>query len=89
MAQDGSNKRGFHRFLRIRHDSVTGAATLDTATGSGGAPGAWVQRYSEIWNTQVTLGAIIFEVKGETWQIEANPPGTVIFDNFRAAVNGS
>jgi hypothetical protein len=48
-----------------------------------------VQRYSEIWNTQVTLGAIIFEVKGGTWQIEANPPGKVIFDNFRVAVNGS
>jgi hypothetical protein len=78
-----------HRFLRIRHDAVTGAATLDTAPSNGGVPGAWVQRYSEIWNTQVTLGTTIFEVKGGTWQIEANPPGKVIFDNFRAAVNGS
>jgi Big-like domain-containing protein len=78
-----------HRFLRIRHDSATGALTLDTAPGDAGAPGTWVQRYSEIWNTQVTLGAIIFEVKGGTWQIEANPPGKVIFDNFRVAVNGS
>jgi Big-like domain-containing protein len=78
-----------HRFLRIRHDSATGAVTLDTATGNGGVPGTWVQRYSESWNTSVTLGAIIFEVKGGTWQIEANPPGKVIFDNFRVAVNGS
>ncbi|MCA1579188.1 MAG: hypothetical protein LC794_17705 [Acidobacteria bacterium] len=78
-----------HRFWRIRHDSVTGGVTLDTATGNGGAPGPWVQRYSEIWNASVSLGAIIFEVKGGTWQIEANAPGKVIFDNFRAAVNGS
>jgi hypothetical protein len=78
-----------HRYLRIRHDSVTGSVTLDTAPNNEGAPGPWVQRYSEIWNTAVTLGAIIFEVKGGTWQIEANPPDKVIFDNFRAAVNGS
>ena len=78
-----------HRFLRIRHDSVTGSVTLDTATGNGGVPGPWVQRYSEIWNTSVSLGSIIFEVKGGTWQIEANAPGKVIFDNFRAAPNGS
>lgn len=76
-----------HRFLRIRHES--GSVILDTAPNIGGAPGAWTQRYSEIWDTSVTLGAIIFEVKGGTWQIEANPPGKVIFDNFRAASNGS
>jgi hypothetical protein len=26
-----------------------------------------------------------FELKGGTWRIETNNPGTVIFDNFRAA----
>src|SRR5215213_2618591 len=31
-----------HRFLRIRHDSSTGNVTLDTATGSSGVPGSWV-----------------------------------------------
>jgi hypothetical protein len=75
-----------HRFWRIRHNA--GTVTLDTAPSVGGAPGEWVQRYSEIWNSQVTLGAIIFEVKGGTWQVEANPPGKVIFDNFRVAING-
>ena len=75
-----------HRFLRIRHDSVTGNVTLDTAPNDGGAPGTWVQRYSETWNSSVSLSAIILEVKGGTWQIEANPPGKVIFDSFVLAV---
>ena len=78
-----------HRFLRIRHDSVTGSVTLDTAVNNGGVPGPWVQRYSEIWNSSVSLGAIIFEVKGGTWKTEDNPPGKVIFDNLRVATNGS
>lgn len=70
-----------HRFLRIRH-SATGSVTLDTAPNEGGAPGTWVQRYSEIWNASISLTEILLEVKGGTWQIEANPPGKVIFDNF-------
>src|SRR5215217_330419 len=78
-----------HRYLRIRHDAVTGSVTLDTAANNSGAPGPWVQRYSEAWNASVSLGAIIFEVKGGTWQLEATAPDKVIFDNFRAAVNGS
>jgi len=78
-----------HRFLRIRHDALTGNVTLDTAPGSGGVPGTWVQRYSEAWNSSISLAATIFEVKGGTWQPETNTPGKVIFDNFRAAVPGS
>jgi hypothetical protein len=78
-----------HRFLRIRHDSVTGSMTLDTAPNNGGAPGPWVQRYTETWNASISLGTIILEVKGGTRQIEANPPDKVIFDNFRVTVNGS
>jgi len=78
-----------HRFLRIRHDTMTGNVTLDTAAGSGAAPGSWVQRYSEAWNSSISLNATIFELKGGTWQPEANAGGKVIFDNFRAAVPGS
>lgn len=63
--------------------------TLDTAANEGGLPGLWVHRYSETWNASVSLTAIVFEVKGGTWQVEANPPGKVIFDNFKVAVNGS
>jgi hypothetical protein len=33
----------------------------------------------------VPLTTIVFEIKAGTWQPEAGAPGTVIFDNFRAA----
>ena len=63
--------------------------TLDTAPGSGGVPGTWVQRFTETWHSSISTSAIIFELKGGTWQVEANPPGKVIFDNFHAATPGS
>src|SRR5205085_10803301 len=77
-----------HRFLRICHDGPTGSVTFDTAPDNGGAPGAWVQRYSEAWNAAVALSAIIFEVKGGT-SAETNAPGMVIFDNFAFGLNSS
>ena len=72
-----------HRFLRIRNDS--GTLYMDTAPGSGGVPGTWTQQYSETWNSSINNSAIIFELKAGTSQVEANAPGTVIFDNFDAA----
>src|SRR6185503_12662273 len=75
-----------HRFLRIRHEA-TGGVTLDTAPGSGETPGTWVQRYSEIWSSSISLTATIFELKGGTWQPEGSAPGKVIFDNFRFGSN--
>src|SRR5829696_740304 len=78
-----------HRFLRIRHDSATGNVTLNTAPGSSGVPGTWVQQYSETWNSSISISAIIFEVKGGTWQVEANAPNKVIFDNFQVATPDS
>jgi IPT/TIG domain len=75
-----------HRFLRIRNDS--GNVTLDTAPGSGGVPGTWTQQYTETWNSSISTSAIIFEVKGGTSVVEANAPGKVIFDNFKAATPG-
>jgi hypothetical protein len=75
-----------HRFLRIRHDSVTGNAIFETATGSGGLPGIWVQRSSQIWDpVAVSLASVIFELKAGTWQSEPAAPGTIIFDNFKVA----
>jgi phosphatidylserine/phosphatidylglycerophosphate/cardiolipin synthase-like enzyme len=75
-----------HRFLRIRHDPVSGNAIFETAPSNGGVPGAWVQRASQAWNTAaVPLTAVLFELKAGTWQVEAAAPGTVIFDTFRAA----
>jgi len=42
--------------------------------------------YSEAWNTaSVPLSAVTFELKAGTWRIEGANPGSVIFDNFKAA----
>ena len=72
-----------HRFWRIRNDS--GNVTLDTAPGTSGVPGTWTQQYTETWNSSISLTGTYFEVKGGTFQVEANAPGKVIFDNFQAA----
>ena len=71
-----------HRFLRIRNDS--GNLYMETGPGTGGVPGTWTQQYTETWNSLVDTSAIIFEIKAGTSQVEANAPGTVIFDNFLA-----
>src|SRR5262249_49276762 len=80
-----------HKFLSIRHDSSAGNVVFETAPDSGsGVPGAWTRQYSEAWNTtSIPLASMLFELKAGTWQSEANAPGTVIFDNFMAAVPGS
>lgn len=74
-----------HQFLRIRHDSSAGNVVFETAPNNGGAPGTWTAVYTEAWSASVALTSMIFEIKAGTWQAEANPPGTPIFDNFRAA----
>jgi hypothetical protein len=75
-----------HAFWRIRHDANTGQIIFEAAPNNGGAPGAWVQLTSQIWNTaSVPLGSVQFELKGGTWKAESNGPGTVLFDNFKAA----
>jgi len=75
-----------HRFLSIRHDAASGQVVFETAPDNGGVPGNWTTRYSESWNTAaVPLSAVRFEIKAGTWQVEANAPGSVFFDNFKAA----
>jgi len=76
-----------HRFLRIRHEGATGKAVLETAPGTSGVPGPWVQRYNETWNSSVSLFDVIFEMKAGTWQAEANAAGKAIFDNFQFGRN--
>jgi hypothetical protein len=73
------------RYWRIRHDSATNRVIFETAPNNGGVPGTWTQRHSETWNAAVNLATVLFELKGGTWQVEANTPGTVSFDNFKAA----
>ncbi|HKG81119.1 MAG TPA: hypothetical protein VKA78_16905, partial [Pyrinomonadaceae bacterium] len=73
-----------HRYWRIRHDQSTGNVVFETATDN--LPGSWIVRYTEQWNNgAVPLATIIFELKAGTWQAESVAPGTVVFDNFKAA----
>lgn len=75
-----------HAFWRIRHDAVSGQVVFEAAPANGSAPGTWVQLTSAAWNTSaVPLTSMNFELKGGTWRSEADNPGTVIFDNFKAA----
>lgn len=75
-----------HAFWRIRHDAISGQVVFETAPANAGAPGAWTQLYAEPWNTSaVPLTSVLVELKGGTWRSEVSNPGTVIFDNFKAA----
>jgi hypothetical protein len=75
-----------HAFWRIRHDAGSGNVVFETAPANSGTPGSWTQLYAEAWNTAaVPLSAVSFELKAGTWQAESNNPGTVKFDNFKAA----
>jgi hypothetical protein len=75
-----------HRYWRIRHDQSTGSVVFEMAADNPGLAESWVVRYGEAWNNAaVPLTTVIFEIKGGTWQPETVAPGTVIFDNFRAA----
>lgn len=74
-----------HRFLRIRHDSSSSSVVFETAPNVSGGPGTWTVLYTEPWSSSVSLATIVFEIKAGTWQPESNAPGSVAFDNFRAA----
>ena len=55
-----------------------------------GTPGTWSQAYAEAWNTaSIPLTGMLFELKAGTWTTEANAPGSVIFDNFTAALSST
>src|SRR5262249_24500538 len=74
------------KFLRVRHNAGAGTVTFEVAPDSGGSPGNWTAIFTESWNGSIALTGVILEIKAGTWQAEANAPGTVVFDNFRAAV---
>jgi len=75
-----------HAFWRIRHDAISGQIVFEAAPSNAGTPGAWTMVYAEPWDTvAVPLNALIFELKAGTWRIEGANPGTVAFDNFKAA----
>jgi subtilisin-like proprotein convertase family protein len=72
-----------HRFLRIRHNSTTGNVVFETAPGSGGVPGTWMQRATEPWNSTLGFNQFQFEMRGGTLGAEPNQSGKVIWDNFQ------
>jgi hypothetical protein len=75
-----------HAFWRIRHDAISGQIVFETAPSNAGTPGTWTMLYSEPWNTaSVPLSSVLLELKAGTWRIEGANPGSVIFDNFKAA----
>ncbi|HZI86215.1 MAG TPA: hypothetical protein VFD48_05240, partial [Pyrinomonadaceae bacterium] len=75
-----------HAFWRIRHDAASGNVVFESAPANSGTPGGWTQLYAEAWNTAaIPLAQVSFELKAGTWQAESNIPGTVKFDNFKAA----
>ena len=75
-----------HHYWRIRHDQSTGIVVFETAASSPELASSWVLQYSEAWNNSaVPLSTVMFEIKAGTWQPESVAPGTIIFDNFRAA----
>jgi hypothetical protein len=75
-----------HRFWRIRHDQSTGHVVFETASSNPLLSGSWTAHYSEPWNNAaVPVTSVMFELKAGTWQVESIAPGTVVFDNFRAA----
>jgi hypothetical protein len=75
-----------HAFWRIRHDTISGSVVFEAAPNNNGVPGTWQLLYNEAWNTSaVPLASVRFELKAGTWKTEAAAPGTVKFDNFKAA----
>ena len=80
-AYNGSSEK----YIRIRHDGTSGNVIFEVATDGGGVPGSWSAIYSEPWSSSISMSGVIFEIKAGTWQAEANPPGTAVFDNFKAA----
>ena len=72
-------------YVRIRHDVATGSVLFEVASDNAGVPGPWSRIYTEPWNSAIALTSVLLELKAGTWQAEANPAGTVVFDNFKAA----
>jgi endonuclease/exonuclease/phosphatase family metal-dependent hydrolase len=79
-----------HQFLRIRRVANAATGTQDvvfeTAPDTGGAPGAYVERFREPWHSAVSATALKVELKAGTSAVEA-APGSAYFDNVRVANN--
>ena len=81
------------KFLRIRHDAVSGNVVFETAPASAGdpnLPGSWSIKYQEPWtnwngSSGINLTAARFEVRIGTATADPVSSGTLAVDNFRLA----
>jgi PKD repeat protein len=81
------------KFLRIRHDAVSGNVVFETAPASASdanLPGAWTIRYQEPWanwngSNGVQLTGVRFEVRIGTATADPVSSGILAVDNFRVA----
>jgi hypothetical protein len=76
------------RFLRLRHDPVSGNVVFETAPASAGdpnVPGGWSVRHQELWNNGVQLTGVRFEIRIGTATADPVASGILAVDNFRVA----
>ncbi len=79
-----------HQFLRIRRveNETSGASdvTFETAPGAADGPGPFTVRYRAPWDSAIDATALRFELKAGT-SVPETSPGSVSWDNLRAATN--
>lgn len=81
------------KFLRIRHDAVSGNVVFETAPAGAGdpsLPGSWSIKYQEPWtnwngSSGITLNSVKFEVRIGTATADPVSSGILAVDNFRLA----
>ncbi|HJT66289.1 MAG TPA: hypothetical protein VJ749_07540, partial [Pyrinomonadaceae bacterium] len=81
------------KFLRLRHDAVSGNVVFETAPASASdpnLPGAWTVRYQEPWTnwngiSGVQLNSVRIEVRIGTATADPVASGTLSIDNLKLA----
>jgi|SRR6267142_5051647 len=72
-----------HAFWRIRHDATSNNIMFETAPNNSGLPGGWTARRTIPRDLPVT--ALRVELKAGSSETQSVSPGTVRFDDVRAA----
>ena len=77
---------------RVRYNGALGLATgtqdvvFETAPGTDGVPGAYTERYRNVWAAAVNASGLKVEIKAGTSVAEAGA-GTASWDNVLVATN--
>ena len=72
-----------HAFWRLRHDATADTIVFETAASNGGMPATWTARRTITRELSVT--AMRLELKAGSTDPQSVSPGTVRFDDVRAA----